>query len=141
MKKILLFALLFVSTVAFSQTQRVSTRNEIGEWSEITKKWFYGDMNYASITITFGKNYVSMDNRAESYYQIFEDQGEDNGTNRQGISYTSHSWRAYDKSGRKCILSMIRYNNDTYENLFTVMYDDVIFRYYYSIKSTDKFNQ
>ena len=129
MKRILLLALLFISTGAFSQTQRTSNRNEIGEWNTYTKKWVYGDMNYSNIVITFGKNYISMDNRAESYYRIFQDDGEDNGTNNEGVSYSSHSWRAYDKSGKKCILSMIRFDAVGYDYLFTVMYDDVIFRY------------
>lgn len=142
MKRILIFTvLLFITTGLLSQTQWRTYRNQIGEWNTYTQKWVYGEMNYSDIVITFNKNSISMDNRSQSNYRIYKDDGEDTGYTQDGTRYNSHSWRAYDKSDRKCILSMIKYESPEYELAFTVMYDDVVFRYYYSNSKTDKFNQ
>jgi hypothetical protein len=142
MKRILIFTLLlFITNGLLSQTQWRTYRNQIGEWNTYTEKWVYGEMNYSDITITFNKNSISMDNRSQSYYKIYKDDGEDTGYTQDGTRYNSHSWRAYDKSDRKCILTMIKYESPEYDLAFTVMYDDVVFRYYYSNSKTDKFNQ
>lgn len=98
-------------------------------------------MNYSDIIITFNKNSVSMDNRSQSYFRIYKDDGDDTGFTEDGTRYNSHSWRAYDKSDKRCILTMINYQNPEYDLTFTVMYDDVVFRYYYSSSKADKFNQ
>lgn len=142
MKKILVFALLLVSTVSFSQTQWGTYRNQIGNWDTYSKKWVYGEMNYSDITITFGKTYVSMDNIAKSYYRITEDNGESTGYTSDYTPYKSHSWDALDNKNRRCILSMTKYEGDDFDLVFNVMYDDMVFKYYHTpVKKTDSFNQ
>lgn len=142
MKKLLFCAMLLVSTTAFCQTQWSTYRNQIGTWDSYSKKWVYGEVNYSDIIITFGKAYVSMDNRAQSYYRITVDNGESTGYTNDYTSYKSHSWDALDDKNRKCILSMIKYEGDDYDIVFSVMYDDIVFKYYHTpIKKTDRFNQ
>lgn len=141
MKKLLFCAMLLVSTTAFCQTQWSTYRNQTATWNTYTKKWDYGEINYSNITITFSKAFISMDNRAQSYYRITEDEGDKTGYTDNYTHYQSHSWVALDNKDRKCIITVIKYDGDQYDIVVSVMYDDILFKYFYSPSKTDRFNQ
>lgn len=131
MKIFFLIVSTFFSITCLSQTELISYRNEIGTWNEYSKKWEFGTMNKANIPIRFYSDKVVMGNKAGSVYVVTEDLGEDDGYSDDGVKRKIHKWKAYDKDGKRCSISLfVVYNKDYDPFLFTVMYEDVLLRYY-----------
>ena len=143
MKKVI-FLLIVIFTVLQSsaQTSYVSTYNQTGEYSTIFEKWNWSDLNRSVIPIKITKSFIEFENQAKSKFTIIEDKGEDVGQNSAGLRYKGHNWIAIDHKYRKCYVLMTHYFDDDYDNVLTIMYEDLAFRYYIPKKRNgiDSFN-
>lgn len=139
-KTIILLTLLFCSLLTFSQsTNWVSYRNELGTWNIYSKSWDWGEMNKAYIPVYFGKTYISLENKLQSYFLILEDKGKryDYTDKYPRAKMTLHDWLAKDKDGKICVLTMTSVESADYDPIIlSIMYDDIAFRFYCKQKST-----
>lgn len=139
MKNLFLITALFFSITCFGQTQINSYRNEVGTWNEYSSKWQYGTMNKANIPIRFYSDRIVMENKARSVYVVTEDLGEDDGYSSDGVRRKIRRWKAYDKDGKRCSISLsVIYDDDYDPFIFTVMYDDVMLRFYCTKSEYDR---
>lgn len=138
MKKLILSV--FVLVVCFSASaQFTSYRNHFALWNKSTKKWDWENVKEAYIPIEFNKNSIKLQNKRNSVYTISEDLGEKISYTEEGVKVTSHSWDAYDENGKKCKVTMSIFNSDEYDPLIlSVMYDDVMVRFYCKKDGYDK---
>ena len=142
MKKLLFILVLMLSIKAYAQPNKnyVSYRNETAIWSDSKGKWIFGEIKYANIPIEFDKQVVRMQNKSQSIYRSISDLGEKTTytDDYPSAKIISHSWLAYDEEGKKCKIVMSMTNSDKYDDLiFTVQYDDILFRYYCKRKNLD----
>ena len=140
MKKLLsllpILVLLSFSTSA-QVTKLVSTYNQVGIYNKYLEKYDWNPHNYATITIYFGKQMIWMDNISESQFRITGRRGENTGVNNDGISWKDFTWIAIDNKGRRCDVSLTKFNDNTL--MFVILYDDLCFRYFANSSGLDNF--
>ena len=141
MKKLLYVILLSVllPLSLFSQNKWQSYRNQYGFWNKYQQKWEWESINYSNIDIYFGKTAIWMNDKSQSRYNVIEAEGETTGrTSDAQVAYKQYSWRTRDEKNRICRVSIVYYDDEEYDLLVTVMYDDACFRYY-CLKNLSKF--
>ena len=127
MKKLLIIALLFVSATSFSQDKYQVVGLESGMWNG--KTWVWDKLITPDLTITLSGAHIYISDQADTHITTYENLGEDKGVDKQGDSYTSYTWRAYDEKDRRCKFIMQFYQKGDY-NIYYIMYNDMCFRYY-----------
>lgn len=134
MRKILtVLAALFLSVPTISQDRTVKARMvQVGEWDARERGWQWGETVPSTVSITFSVKYISIDNKEGSFFTILSDDGERTGrlTSDPSVTYKGHSWRARDRRGRTCQVSIVGYSSLDYDVMFNVMYDNVCIRFY-----------
>lgn len=127
MKKLFIIAFLMVSFSAFSQSRYEVFNLETGFWSG--KKWDWQTPVPISLTITLSGSNIYISDNADTHIVTYNYEGETQGVDADGDSYTSSKWDAYDEKGKKCVFVMQFYKQLNY-NIYYIMYSDVCFRYY-----------
>ena len=82
------------------------------------------------IITTKGTIYIT--DQARSSYEIISDEGDYNSKADDGTPFRSHTWKCTDERNRKVYFKISKYD-DNPDTFFTVMYDDVLFRYYVAL--------
>ena len=135
MKKVLLsLMLLFTTSIIFAQVTTYCYKAEILKWTTYTKHWELFDTQYPDgLNVIFNNSRINVTDQANSSYRIFLDMDTKYDVTYSGDPYTAHSWKCYDEKNRTVIVSLINYETSkTY--VFTVMYDDRLFKYYINQK-------
>jgi hypothetical protein len=120
MKK-LFFLLIFISTlsVAHSQDKIESYGIQIGNWNYVTQNWDFEQLKTCNVDFIIQGNVIIANDEAKSTYYTY---------NFFTETETSKSWKALDEKNRECIVALsFKYNT----RILSVMYDDVIYKYYY----------
>lgn len=130
MKRLLLIVALFVSTISFAQPKTdYSYQVQSGRYNTTYKRWDWSVAEEREIAIKLDGTRVIIENNANTILDTYEDLGEDNGKDDEGDRYKVHRWKAYDNKSRKCIFTMLWYD-DVPLVVYSVVYNDVAFRFY-----------
>mgnify|MGYP006272123663 CR=1 FL=1 len=131
-------AILFtmLSIVCNAQTKYHVYMIQIGRWSEYSKDWNYDKGQSVSMDIITSGSNIYVTDAVRSVYEIISDKGDYNSKTQDGVSFRSHSWSCLDEKNRKVIFKIAKYENDS-DTIFTVMYDDILFRYYVAPKNNE----
>ena len=105
----------------------------MGRWSEYSQKWTYDKGESVSIDIIVNKSVIYITDQAKSNYEIISDEGDYNDKAYDGTPFRSHTWKCLDEKNRKVLFKISKYENNP-NTIFTVQYDDVLFRYYVAPK-------
>ena len=127
---LMLTILLLLGFAALAQSTYTSTYNQTGEYSKLFERWNWSKANYTDIEIRVYSSLVVLDNKAKSNYTLVKDEGEDSGTNSDGVVYKGRRWYVRDNKGRYCYLLLTNYYTEGYDMCMTIMYEDIAFRYY-----------
>ena len=134
MKKILLFVLLFVSTISYSQTVIETYKNKLSRWNYRTEKWESEDYNYVGITFTFTENYLESDAKSKPKYYLIS-----KGQSVEEINYKAIRFNdVEDDKGRKLNISLVTYTDDN-SKVMIFMYEDIAFYFYLKTNGVSKF--
>jgi len=121
MKKLIL-ALLFV-IVSLTGKAQPSTMNayaiQVGYWNYIDEDWDYKPLEPCAVSFILQGNVIIANDAAGSTYYTYELFTE---------TATRISWRALDEKQLECIVSL---SNVDDIRCFVVMYNDIIYRYYW----------
>jgi hypothetical protein len=128
MKKLLLL-LLFASNFAFGQKIEYTYQVQAGLWSKSQQKWDWDDVKDEEIMIKLDDKKVIIYNNSNTVITTYQDLGETRGYDNDNDAYKTHSWLAMDDKNRKCRFVMTWYT-DLPIIVYTVMYNDVGFRFY-----------
>ena len=140
MKNIIFLFCLMFSGFAYSQSNVYDVyKTQTANWDEYKKEWQYDNSIYTKIQITVNGKNIYFTDKANSRYTVYDDDGESNGKTNSGIPYKSHTWKCYDESNRKVYFKITIYDNST-DLVITVMYDNILFRYYVSRSYLDRLN-
>ena len=131
----LILAFIAISFSALCQSKSYAHHIESGRWDSYSKKWILKEPVEINLEFTLNKTNVYINDKAETFLTIIEDEGEKVGQD----SYTTHSWACTDEKYRRCTF-MMAHNPTTGKQVYIIMYNDVIFRYYISSSSNDNFN-
>jgi hypothetical protein len=126
MKKLLLIIVLFLPIYAFCQSPIVlqTYKNFYGTLvDEENDKWEYSEETYSNINFTFYKTYITADDKTNSIYRIYDALEDIKKPNK-----TIYSSKCLDEQNRKCIVSIINYNDKTNSKIY-VLYKDVVYVY------------
>jgi hypothetical protein len=136
MKKLLL-AVLFsaITIIGFSQTTSYAYKLETGVWNTYTKKWMWQDLIDIDLTFTLGKTYIKIDDKANTFLSIIEQDGSIIDDDKMH----SARWTCSDEMNRRCSFSMT-YFKESGTNIYNIMYNDKCFRYYIKKDRIDNFN-
>jgi hypothetical protein len=125
MKKILFSGLFCIlSIIAFSQSKVETYKNQVGYWNTYKEEWEWDKAVFNNITFTLGKNYITCNDEAKSFYSVKEDLGDD-----KSSTYKGHGWKCIDEKGRNCIVQVILYTEYNL-SVIHVMYNNKAIRYY-----------
>ena len=105
--------MVLVSTVLSAQTYRKVHSTQSANWNGNT--WIYDDVESTDLVITMKGKTVLINDQAHSTYYCYAYNKND-------------SWFAFDEKDRKCLLSISSVDDDM---CLTVMYGDVLIRYFY----------
>lgn len=125
MKKIIiLITLVVLSSSAFSQTYSNVYMMETGTWNTYSETWRWDDVKNVDLTFTLSKTYVKINDRAHTYLSIVEVDKEvdDN-------DVKSTSWICRDENNRRCIFTIMGFKEKKMI-VYSIMYNDMAFRYY-----------
>jgi len=121
MKKLIL-ALLFVivSLTGKAQPNTISTYGiQIGYWNYVAQDWEYQPLEPCVVSFILQGNVIIANDLAKSTYYTYDLLIETD---------TRISWKALDEKQLECIVSLANVNDI---RCFVVMYDDIIYRYYW----------
>lgn len=117
--------MLLISSISTAQIDVPIDRSQLAKWNNYTQQWVYNDIQYVNLTFTLAKTYVTCDDAAHSFYRIDTYDGEfsykESGSKRK-------TWKCIDDKGRRCEFTIWTYKDNSI--VFSVMYDDTLFRYY-----------
>ena len=130
----LIFGFITISLSALCQTKVYAHHIESGKWDTYSKKWVFKEPLEVNLEFTLNKTNVYINDQAETSLTIIQDEGEKVGTD----NYTTHSWSCTDEKYRRCTF-MMSHQPSTGKQVYIIMYNDVIFRYYISSNSNDNY--
>jgi len=131
MKNTLLALLLLISSFAFSQRNETTYQVQAGIFSQYAQKWNWNEALNEQIDIKLEGSSIYIYNKNNTVITTYEDLGEKRGYDDDNDAYKTHTWLAYDNKNRKCKFMMTWYESDDLPiMIYSVIYNDVAFRYY-----------
>lgn len=124
MKKLLTAAFLLLAVTVFGQKNFVSTKNTSYVWSERTKAWVQSEESDDLIKVIVTKDYVRVDNRNNSRYDIVKVEKSEKETSD---SYGFFVLDCRDADNKRCSLAVF-FTGDDFIKLI-VIYSDIKFVY------------
>jgi hypothetical protein len=129
MKTMFIAIFLFVSNCLFAQSYSEAFRVQLGTYDKLKSKWEWGKAEDRNIEFKLDGVKVYIYNNANTILTTYEDLGEESKYDEDGDPYKIHKWRATDDQLRKCIFYMVYYK-ELPIIIYTVMYNDIAFRFY-----------
>lgn len=132
MRKLLFVVLsLFVISAISAQNKEEVKYYRTGKWNSVKQTWEYNKMMPGNgLIISMNSGVVSLDDNNGSIYRVFQTVETDKtGVANDGSHYKSSVFRALDKNGIKCLISLISYKDDP-EFKVSIMYDNDVINYY-----------
>jgi hypothetical protein len=134
-KYILSIALIVFSLSSFAQPSEYHCyKTMLGNWDRINKKWVFEQPKSSTLTLSFDRKIVSVNDEAQSRYESISGAKEEENSN-----YNTSSWDGIDEKGRRIIMQLVKYH-ESGELLYMVIYDAVIFVYYINKSGLSPFN-
>ena len=130
MKKLFFLSMLIAASITVTAQSTYSAyKSQMGRWNTYTKEWEWEASVTCNLTFTFYAKKIFVNDKANSEYTVYEDEGETTSYNNDGDKYTQHTWRCYDERNRNVFFSITNYINLGI-NVCSVMYNDVCYKYY-----------
>jgi hypothetical protein len=139
-KAILLLSFIIMSMVALCQSKAYCNYVELGRWNSYSKSWVYYIKKNVDLEFTLYKTGITINDVSHTNLTIKRYLGEESLVNDDGNNCNVYEWNCYDEKNRTCNFSMVNIPS-TGVNVYIIMYNDSIFRYYVTDSPIDNFNR
>lgn len=134
-KYILLIALIIFSLSSFAQPSEYHCyKTRLAMWDKSNSEWTFEESKPSTLTLTFNKRVITINNEARSRYESISDIRQE-----ETSEFSRSSWDGIDEKGRKIVMQLVKYHN-TNELVYMVIYDQLLFVYYINKSGLSPFN-